>query len=153
MKNCSVCKKSKPVSEYDVHKNTGIMSFCKDCRRDKRKAYYQNNKDAEKKKAAEWSSKNREKHRAYYKKYYKNNTEKEYMRSRNKDKIVKSRTPLWADLDKIKEFYKEAKRLSELTGIPFHVDHIIPIQGKLVSGLACSHKLTSYSCILKFKQV
>ena len=39
------------------------------------------------------------------------------------------------DLEKIEWFYREAKRLFKETGIPHHVDHIIPLQGKYVSGL------------------
>ena len=39
-----------------------------------------------------------------------------------------SRTPKWANLVKIKEMYNECPK-------GFHVDHIIPLQGELVSGL------------------
>ena len=46
-----------------------------------------------------------------------------------------SQTPAWADKDAIDAFYAEAKRLEKLTGIKFHVDHIIPLQGDLVTGL------------------
>lgn len=49
-----------------------------------------------------------------------------------------NRTPAWlseADLEFIGLRYKEAQAMTRLTGIKHTVDHIIPLQGKLVSGL------------------
>jgi hypothetical protein len=46
-----------------------------------------------------------------------------------------NRTPQWADLMAIKEIYRIARSLTVSTGIKHHVDHVIPLQGKLVSGL------------------
>jgi hypothetical protein len=40
----------------------------------------------------------------------------------------KKRTPMWADVDAIKKFYREKPE-------GYHVDHVIPLNGKLVSGL------------------
>jgi hypothetical protein len=48
------------------------------------------------------------------------------------------RTPLWLSVEQheaILAFYIEAARVSETTGIPHHVDHIVPLRGKTVSGL------------------
>ena len=52
-----------------------------------------------------------------------------------RQKRIKKATPAWTDLTAIKQFYIEAQRLTQETGIPHEVDHIIPIKGKLVSGL------------------
>ena len=52
-----------------------------------------------------------------------------------------NRTPPWADVAAIRAFYDEAARLTKLTGEQHHVDHIIPLQGKLVSGLHVENNL------------
>jgi hypothetical protein len=54
------------------------------------------------------------------------------------------RTPKWLtqeDKEKIRLVYKEAKCLTETTGEQYHVDHIIPLQGELVSGLHVPNNL------------
>lgn len=54
----------------------------------------------------------------------------------NKRRALKlARIPKWASLDAIQAIYDEAARLTKQTGISHHVDHIIPLQGRLVSGL------------------
>jgi hypothetical protein len=51
------------------------------------------------------------------------------------------RTPPWADLQAIRKLYDEAHRITKATGLEHHVDHIIPMRGKLVSGLHVAENL------------
>ena len=66
----------------------------------------------------------------------------------NQDKVIANiarrhaaklqRTPKWITSEQRKQIehvYREAKMLEVETGIKHHVDHIIPLQGKNVSGL------------------
>lgn len=43
--------------------------------------------------------------------------------------------PKWASLNAIQCFYDEAARLTEETGVPFEVDHVVSLQAKTVCGL------------------
>lgn len=48
------------------------------------------------------------------------------------------RVPVWLtdeDIEKIKSIYREALKVTHETGKVHHVDHIIPLQGDIVSGL------------------
>lgn len=47
----------------------------------------------------------------------------------------RNQTPPWADLDAIRAVYSQAATLAADTGTPHHVDHVIPLRGRLVSGL------------------
>ena len=50
-------------------------------------------------------------------------------------------TPPWADLKKIRKFYKLAKELEAQDGIKRHVDHIDPLQHHLVCGIHTQENL------------
>jgi len=117
------------------------------------KEWYERNKDLTKERARLWALNNPNKVSIKNIKYKKKNKEKitEYNKlwwSSNKDKRASyqakrkasqlQRTPKWLtkdDLWIIEEAYSLAQLRTNLFGIDWHVDHIIPLQGKLVSGL------------------
>jgi hypothetical protein len=43
--------------------------------------------------------------------------------------------PVWADVERINSLYREARRLTRTTGVMHHVDHIVPLNSRLVCGL------------------
>lgn len=47
----------------------------------------------------------------------------------------KNATPKWMDKAAVEAIYAKAQKFMELTGEPFHVDHIVPLTSDLVCGL------------------
>lgn len=55
--------------------------------------------------------------------------------------LLRLATPKWANPAAMLEFYALRDEMTETTGVPHHVDHIVPIQHPLVCGLNCEANL------------
>jgi hypothetical protein len=128
VKHCSKCNVDKSVSEYAKHGTGkyGVASICKECRNIYKRAWYKANKYKCALVNAKWSQKNLHKKRAYRAK---------------RRALIASSTPIWANLNAINLMYKLAHDKSISTGIKYEVDHIVPLQGKTVTGLHVEHNL------------
>lgn len=82
-----------------------------------------------------YKSKNKEKIKQYNKKYSKENRGIINAKEAKRRSIKLNATPNWAEIDKIKLVYKKAKWLERITGLKYHVDHIIPLNNPNVCGL------------------
>lgn len=64
--------------------------------------------------------------------------------SQRRDASKRNATPSWltsAHIDSMRAVYAEAARLTRETGIPHHVDHIVPLTHPDVQGLHCPWNL------------
>jgi hypothetical protein len=76
-----------------------------------------------------------------------------YSANRRAEKL--QRTPKWlsdVDFDRIKNEYRLANILSKLTGESWHVDHVIPLKGKIVSGLHTPSNLRAIKGVENMKK-
>lgn len=136
----------------------GLQYQCKDCKKrynlehkqhskEYNQQYFQDNKDRLMIISTEWRNNNLDKNREIHNNYVSRNLEKLAANcSIRRARLLKA-FPKWANLKEIKEIYAESKRLSISTGIDHHVDHIIPLQGKLVCGLHVENNLQILTAI------
>ena len=108
--------------------------------------YYELNKEYILIQKKEYRRVNKEVIQKNSKKWRQENPDKINAKSAAERAIKLQRMPPWVRKNKehrklIKVFYTEAKRITEETGIQQHVDHIVPLQGDLVSGLHVSWNL------------
>lgn len=129
VKICSVCNTEKPIEEFSIRNRLmrdGVTvkqyrkSQCLECMRIQRR---------------DWGKKNPHKIREY------TTCENKSFLTAKRRATKKNATPFWADLEAIRQIYLECQKVSEETGIKHEVDHIIPLQGKNVSGLHVHYNL------------
>lgn len=78
-----------------------------------------------------------------------------YMAAQKRNLAKLTRTPAWLTIEGIaliEAKYAMSKWLSDVVGVKYNVDHIIPLRGKLVSGLHVPDNLCIIPAALNFKK-
>lgn len=123
--------------------------------------------DRERERGKRWRTKNKEKIAEYllnyakinkqkiidyHKKWYQKNIERFFAASAKRRAQKLRATPKWANDFFINEIYQLARLREKITGIRWHVDHIVPLQGKNVCGLHVENNLSVIPAILNMKK-
>jgi len=124
--------KSKSREYYYKHREERLAK-CKE--------YVKANRDKVLERNRIYNIKNADKVKARRKEYYERTKVAHFAYTKLRACLKMDRVPSWADKDKIKEIYREARYLTDTTGEQHHVDHIIPLQGKNVCGLHVENNL------------
>lgn len=140
MKICAACNTEKTESEFRAKKDTkdGLHPWCVNCCREYGRQHYRKNKQTYIDKAKTWIKNNAESRTNTNAKYKKNNRAKHTADTAMYRAAKDQRTPKWLtefDLLHIKCLYQVAAMRTRESGEPWHVDHVIPLRGKNVSGL------------------
>jgi hypothetical protein len=155
MKHCSICKQEKPFEAYHNSSSikSGYVARCKVCEAERAKAKYERRREAQLAKAKIWRSERKDvyqaaifawrernpgRHEQLMKDWAARNPDKVNAKWMKRDAAKKNRTPSWLTDDELwmmEQAYDIASLRTKILGVPFHVDHIVPLQGKTVSGL------------------
>lgn len=164
-KVCTKCGILKTIDEFHVRKETRDKrrSECKECSCKKRREYHFKNHKQSLESSKRWKEDNLDKVKEYSREYYELNKERllknkretrsdtleqrRAYRLKHKDRynmhkatrrFLEKASSVYNDelnLFIIEECYSLSRLRTELTGIKWHVDHIIPLNGKNVCGL------------------
>lgn len=159
IKTCNICRIDKDLSCFVKRSSSpiGVGPYCKPCN-SKRAAKWnkenperacinsmkwsKSNPAVVKKNRTQWLAANKDYCRVAYKenkkRWINENRDKVRAKDAKRHAAVLQRTPKWLTTEhfkEIKQFYTLAKELQWLSEEPLEVDHIVPLQGKIVSGL------------------
>lgn len=139
-KICKDCQKEKPLSDFGRKKlvsgNYGVRCRCAPCHT----LYNLKNRALAGRKTSVKTQEGAKQRASKY--YYDNRDNPSFKSLRSKEQAKRRAQKIQATLpltpeqeQQIKDFYWLAKDLSTITGESYHVDHIVPLQGKTVCGL------------------
>lgn len=131
---CKACGKIRYKAKADQYYQDNAKKIC-----DRTTANYHDNKDRYTAGKQEWREANPGRDSLAQKTRRNANLEKQRLydviASGERRARIRQAMPSWADTDKISAIYAEAQKIG------YHVDHIVPLKGKLVSGLHCEDNL------------
>lgn len=129
---CGKCGKAKPREEFyvDSKSASGIHGHCKACNKEWRLV----NKCLLQSLHRSYVARFPEKMAVIYDSYRRANLHRYAQHSARRRLQVEQATPAWSNLEVINDIYKLAQEFRE-AGLDVEVDHIVPLQSKIVCGL------------------
>lgn len=125
MKQCSKCAQILTLDHFNKRRERpcGYRAYCKKCQQAMKSKWHQQNKQKTYRQLKQWRSANPDKLKKQLAIYR---------------AVKKQNTPKWLselDLFVMEEIYDLCRLKSQYLGQKYHVDHIVPLNGKTVSGL------------------
>lgn len=175
MKHCNICNTDKPKSDFHMRRASGdgLAHKCKTCvaeyraknktmYKNLRKAWHEKHKESERAKALAYYHSHRESRRQKHIEYMLRTADQQrnYRKLKNAEYVARTakrrasleqRTPKWLteqDIKQMQKVYKTAQEFEKITGVPHHVDHEIPLRGRMVSGLHVPSNLRVIPAVL-----
>jgi len=142
--NCVICETEKARKAYTKDPNKNLLSQKKwrektpEYQKQRNKIYKLQNADKVKQYLQNWRKKNAPTQKDYKKQWVEQNRGAKNASLMRRHAAKMQRMPNWLTDDDhwfIKEIYDLATLRSTMTGVKWHVDHIVPLQGENVSGL------------------
>ena len=139
-KTCTKCKCSKVVQEFGnlLRSSDGLNHRCKVCDRKATKKWRDANKEAHTRMCTAWKQRNPDYAKQHAAKYNILNRAKRTANERNRVAIKNFATPKWFDKEEVLHIYELARERD------LEVDHIVPLNSKIVCGL---HVQDNLRCI------
>ncbi len=138
-KFCAKCEKDKGLECFYLDKTRGaVRPVCKECTSVEGKLWRVANKTRKSLKDREYRLSNLEKIKEYQKDYFNKNKHRSAERTAKRKSAKLNATPPWLtkdQLDEIEYIYFLRQDVNLLSDYEYHVDHIVPLQGKEVCGL------------------
>jgi len=132
-KVCTKCGEEKEVVEFPKDRSCkfGVSSRCKGCARSYSKIWHEENRKERLEYKKRWRKENREKILEGKKKWRQENPDKRREYNAKHRAMKLQATPPWLCENSISELSEIYANCPE----GYHVDHIVPLRGKTVSGL------------------
>jgi hypothetical protein len=125
---------------------------CVACRKVAATTWQEANPERKKALEAAWRAANPERDKAVRTAWRIANPEKRSASHARRRAAQLQRTPAWADLRAIEAVYSIRGQLERAHGVPLDVDHVVPLQGKNVSGLHVEYNLQIIPKTLNMKK-